>query len=95
MTDLETQLRRVLRERADDIDTDPITLLALLRYRVTLNTDNRLMSDTSMTRSSASLFIPAYDSSGHPTTPTRPPAPATRATSWWITCPRCGPLRCR
>jgi adenosine deaminase len=33
----------------------PIGLLARLRFRVTLNTDNRLMSDTSMTREMASL----------------------------------------
>ena len=32
------------------ISLHPITLLKRLRFRVTLNTDNRLMSDTSMTR---------------------------------------------
>ena len=35
---------------APSIAAHPITLLTRLRYRVTLNTDNRLMSDTSMTR---------------------------------------------
>ena len=35
---------------APSIAAHPITLLAKLRYRITLNTDNRLMSDTSMTR---------------------------------------------
>src|SRR6476660_4959467 len=33
----------------------PITLLRRLRFRVTLNTDNRLMSDTSMTREATLL----------------------------------------
>ena len=33
----------------------PIGLLGRLRFRVTLNTDNRLMSDTSMTREMAQL----------------------------------------
>ncbi len=33
---------------ADSIAEHPITLLARLRFRITLNTDNRLMSDTSM-----------------------------------------------
>lgn len=35
---------------APSIAAHPITALAKLRYRVTLNTDNRLMSDTSMTK---------------------------------------------
>ncbi len=35
---------------ARSIATHPITLLTRLRYRVTLNTDNRLMSGTSMTQ---------------------------------------------
>jgi adenosine deaminase len=35
---------------ADSVARHPITLLARLRFRVTLNTDNRLMSGTSMTR---------------------------------------------
>lgn len=35
---------------APSIAAHPITALARLRYRVTLNTDNRLMSDTSMTQ---------------------------------------------
>ncbi|GAA3620878.1 adenosine deaminase [Marihabitans asiaticum] len=35
---------------APSIAAHPITALARLRYRVTLNTDNRLMSDTTMTK---------------------------------------------
>jgi adenosine deaminase len=35
---------------APTIGLHPITLLARLRFRVTLNTDNRLMSDTSMSK---------------------------------------------
>lgn len=35
---------------ATSIATHPIGLLARLRFRVTINTDNRLMSDTSMSR---------------------------------------------
>ncbi|MGB3595087.1 MAG: adenosine deaminase [Ornithinimicrobium sp.] len=35
---------------ADSIAEHPITLLARLRFRVTVNTDNRLMSGTTMTR---------------------------------------------
>lgn len=35
---------------ADSIETHPITLLKDLHFRVTLNTDNRLMSATSMSR---------------------------------------------
>ncbi|HKJ12649.1 MAG TPA: adenosine deaminase [Ornithinimicrobium sp.] len=35
---------------ADSVAMHPITLLARLRFRVTLNTDNRLMSGTTMTR---------------------------------------------
>ncbi|MGB7448890.1 MAG: adenosine deaminase [Ornithinimicrobium sp.] len=35
---------------ADSVAAHPITLLARLRFRVTLNTDNRLMSGTTMTR---------------------------------------------
>lgn len=34
----------------DSIEKHPFDLLARLRFRVTVNTDNRLMSDTSMTR---------------------------------------------
>ncbi len=40
---------------ADSIADHPIGLLARLRFRVTVNTDNRLMSDTSMTREMTSL----------------------------------------
>lgn len=35
---------------ADSIETHPVTLLKDLQFRVTLNTDNRLMSNTSMSR---------------------------------------------
>ncbi|MGC1207738.1 MAG: adenosine deaminase [Ornithinimicrobium sp.] len=35
---------------ADSIAEHPITLLARLRFRITVNTDNRLMSGTTMTR---------------------------------------------
>ncbi|MGB5951107.1 MAG: adenosine deaminase [Ornithinimicrobium sp.] len=35
---------------ADSVARHPITLLARLRFRITLNTDNRLMSDTTMSR---------------------------------------------
>jgi adenosine deaminase len=35
---------------AESIATHPITPLKDLRFRVTINTDNRLMSGTSMTR---------------------------------------------
>ncbi|CAN5554491.1 adenosine deaminase [soil metagenome] len=35
---------------ADSVVEHPITLLARLRFRITLNTDNRLMSGTSMSR---------------------------------------------
>lgn len=44
---------------APSIAAHPITLLARLRYRVTLNTDNRLMSDTSMTREMHALVTDA------------------------------------
>src|SRR5918993_974956 len=40
---------------ADSIAEHPIGLLTRLRFRVTVNTDNRLMSDTSMTREFAHL----------------------------------------
>ncbi len=40
---------------AASIETHPIGLLRKLRFRVTVNTDNRLMSDTSMTREFAQL----------------------------------------
>ena len=40
---------------AESIATHPIGLLARLRFRVTVNTDNRLMSGTSMTREMALL----------------------------------------
>ena len=40
---------------AASIAEHPIGLLAKLRFRVTVNTDNRLMSDTSMTREMSSL----------------------------------------
>ncbi|WP_191564129.1 adenosine deaminase [Janibacter melonis] len=40
---------------APSIAAHPITALARLRYRVTLNTDNRLMSDTSMTKEMTAL----------------------------------------
>jgi adenosine deaminase len=45
---------------AESIATHPIGLLARLRFRVTVNTDNRLMSDTSMTREMA-LLAEAFD----------------------------------
>ena len=35
---------------ADSVAAHPITMLKELRFRVTVNTDNRLMSGTSMTR---------------------------------------------
>ena len=44
---------------AESIATHPIGLLARLRFRVTVNTDNRLMSDTSMTRE-MSLLADAF-----------------------------------
>ncbi len=44
---------------APSIAAHPITLLATLRYRVTLNTDNRLMSDTSMTKEMHALVTEA------------------------------------
>ena len=40
---------------AESVATHPIGLLAGLRFRVTVNTDNRLMSGTSMTREMALL----------------------------------------
>ena len=40
---------------APSIAEHPIGLLRDLRFRVTVNTDNRLMSDTSMTREMAQL----------------------------------------
>ena len=40
---------------AESVATHPIGLLAELRFRVTVNTDNRLMSGTSMTREMALL----------------------------------------
>ncbi len=40
---------------AESISTHPIGLLARLRFRVTINTDNRLMSGTSMSREMALL----------------------------------------
>jgi adenosine deaminase len=40
---------------AGSIAEHPIGLLARLRFRVTVNTDNRLMSDTTMTREMSSL----------------------------------------
>ncbi|WEV79698.1 adenosine deaminase [Janibacter cremeus] len=44
---------------APSIAAHPITLLTRLRYRVTLNTDNRLMSDTSMTKEMLALVTEA------------------------------------
>jgi adenosine deaminase len=44
---------------ADSIATHPIGLLTRLRFRVTVNTDNRLMSDTSMSRE-LSLLCDAF-----------------------------------
>lgn len=44
---------------APSIAAHPITLLTRLRYRVTLNTDNRLMSDTSMTQEMHALVTEA------------------------------------
>ncbi len=41
---------------ADSIEAHPITLLERLRFRVTLNTDNRLMSGTTMGREMALLL---------------------------------------
>jgi adenosine deaminase len=40
---------------ADTIAEHPIGLLAAMRFRVTVNTDNRLMSDTTLSREMASL----------------------------------------
>src|SRR3546814_5412132 len=40
---------------ATSIEEHPIGLLTALRFRVTVNTDNRLMSGTSMTREMSSL----------------------------------------
>ncbi|MET0146255.1 MAG: adenosine deaminase [Ilumatobacteraceae bacterium] len=40
----------------DSIRDHPIEMLRRLRFRVTLNTDNRLMSDTSMTNEMVQLF---------------------------------------
>ncbi len=40
---------------ADSIAEHPIGLLARLRFRVTVNTDNRLMSGTSMSREMGAL----------------------------------------
>ena len=40
---------------AESLATHPFDLLARLRFRVTVNTDNRLMSDTSMSREMAKL----------------------------------------
>src|SRR3954447_18114973 len=45
---------------ADSIADHPIGLLARLRFRVTVNTDNRLMSGTSMTHEMAAL-VEAFD----------------------------------
>jgi len=45
---------------ADSIATHPIGLLTRLRFRVTVNTDNRLMSGTSMSREFAQLAT-AFD----------------------------------
>lgn len=45
---------------ATSIEEHPIGLLAKLRFRVTVNTDNRLMSQTSMTREMSSL-VDAFD----------------------------------
>ena len=42
-------LERQHRRRATSIAEHPIGLLRRLRFRVTVNTDNRLMSDMSMT----------------------------------------------
>ncbi len=40
---------------AKSLDEHPIGLLAQLKFRVTVNTDNRLMSDVSMSREMAAL----------------------------------------
>jgi adenosine deaminase len=45
---------------ADSIAEHPIGLLTKLRFRVTVNTDNRLMSQTSMTDEMSSL-VDAFD----------------------------------
>jgi len=45
---------------AASIDEHPIALLTRLRFRVTVNTDNRLMSGTSMTHEMAAL-VDAFD----------------------------------
>jgi adenosine deaminase len=45
---------------ADSISQHPIGLLAKLKFRVTVNTDNRLMSGTSMSRELA-LLAEAFD----------------------------------
>ncbi len=44
---------------AASIEEHPIGLLTKLRFRVTVNTDNRLMSGTSMTREMHSLVEPS------------------------------------
>jgi len=45
----------VMTGAAKSIDEHPIGVLTELRFRVTVNTDNRLMSDTSMTKEMAQL----------------------------------------
>jgi adenosine deaminase len=45
---------------AESIAEHPIGLLTKLRFRVTVNTDNRLMSGTSMTHERAAL-VEAFD----------------------------------
>jgi len=45
----------VMTGAAASIAEHPIGLLSKLRFRVTLNTDNRLMSDTSMTQEMAQV----------------------------------------
>ena len=48
-------VQRAHRRGASSIAEHPIGLLAKLRFRVTVNTDNRLMSDVSMTSEMAAL----------------------------------------
>ena len=43
-------VRDVQTGAVSSIDKHPFGLLARLRFRVTVNTDNRLMSDTTMSR---------------------------------------------
>ena len=57
---------------AESVALHPISLLKRLRFRVTVNTDNRLMSGTSMSREMALLVSEAGWSTGGP--PGGPPS---------------------